>query len=346
MYARFSTQATKTLPRRAVLSHTANPGAARPVLQVRFLTFHAPPEFAAQRAAARPGSWLLYRSHRQNFRRLQDRHPNIGHYRELFRISRHYLCDGHKMQETAATFVLGSEAIDHHAMPDATAIPAVPAAAPSAPIPAVHSDAPDEHLMLALRDGSEPAFTILFSRYKQAIFGFFRRRIADPARAEELTQETFVALFRAARRYEPRALFRTYLYAIAFRILRTDRRQSQFRALFSGATSQAESAVTKNRTENELWVRHALKKLDPTDREIVMLREYQQLSYAEIATLLNMPLNTVRSRLFRGREALRDLLVPPQNVRTGSAGRVPLGPADFPAPRPGDEEKPPRKGQR
>jgi RNA polymerase sigma-70 factor (ECF subfamily) len=243
--------------------------------------------------------------------------------RELSPVSRHYLCDGHKMQETAAAFVLGSEAIHHHAMPDATVIPAVPAAAPLAPIPAVNSDSSDEHLMLALREGSEPAFTILFHRYKQPIFGFFSRRVADPARAEELLQETFVALFRAARRYEPRALLRTYLYAIAFRILRTDGRKSRFRALFFGATSQAESAVTRSRTENELWVRSALKRLDPTDREMVMLREYQQLSYAEIATLLNIPLNTVRSRLFRAREALRDLLVPPN---------APLRPGDAAAP--------------
>jgi hypothetical protein len=58
MYARFSTQATKTLPRRAVLSHTANPGAARPVLQARFLTFHAPPELSP---IAKPASkyWAL-----------------------------------------------------------------------------------------------------------------------------------------------------------------------------------------------------------------------------------------------------------------------------------------------
>jgi RNA polymerase sigma-70 factor, ECF subfamily len=247
------------------------------------------------------------------------------------------------MQETAATRVLSSEAIHQDAMPDATASPALPAQA--TPSLAVASDSADEHLMLALRDGSEPAFTILFHRYKQPIFGFFSRRVGDSARAEELTQETFVALFRAAKRYEPRALFRTYLYAIAFRILRADRRKYQFRAFFFGAASQVESAVTKDRTENELWVRHALKKLDPTDREIVMLREYQQLSYAEIATLLNIPLNTVRSRLFRAREALRDLLVP-QNVTTCNAARRPLRPADFSAPRSGDEENSARKGQR
>jgi RNA polymerase sigma-70 factor (ECF subfamily) len=273
--------------------------------------------------------------------------PSFGHHRELSPISRHYPCDGHKMQDTAATFVLSSEAIHHHAMPDATAIPAMPAAAQSAPTLAVHSDSTDEQLMLALREGSEPAFTILFHRYKHPIFGFFSRRVAESARAEELTQETFVALFRAAKRYEPRALFRTYLYAIAFRTLRTERRKSQFRALFFGIVSQAESAITKSRTENELWVRRALKKLDPPDREIVMLREYQQLRYAEIATLLKIPLNTVRSRLFRAREALRDLLVPPNTQpapQSGSAGRPGLRPAASSAPPPGDEEKRAKKG--
>lgn len=62
--------------------------------------------------------------------------------------------------------------------------------------------------------------------------------------------------------------------------------------------------------EFQHWIREALEKLDPTEREIVMLREYEQLSYAEIAQLLHIPINTVRSRLFRARVALRHLLEP------------------------------------
>jgi RNA polymerase sigma factor (sigma-70 family) len=256
------------------------------------------------------------------------------------------------MQETVLRFVLSSEAMHHPAMSDATVIPVLPAAAQSALL-AAGSGSSDEQLMLALRDGSEPAFTILFHRYKQPIFGFFSRRVGDPATAEELTQETFIALFRAAKRYEPRALLRTYLYEIAFRILRTDRRKSQFRALFFGAASQLESAVTRSRTDNELWVRQALKKLDSTDREIVMLREYQQLSYAEISTVLDIPLNTVRSRLFRAREALRDLLIPPSAPPSAqsetpacSAGEPLLRPAPFSATPPDDRLASPQKAER
>jgi RNA polymerase sigma-70 factor, ECF subfamily len=168
----------------------------------------------------------------------------------------------------------------------------------------------DEQLMLAFSKGSPDAFTELFQRYKQPLFGFFRRRVVDPAHAEELTQEAFLAVLRAGSRYQPRALFRTYLYAIAFKILAAHRRKVAFRAAFLGAPSgAAEAAVVAS--DAELSLRHAVGKLERLDREILLLREFEELSYAEIADLLNVPLNTVRSRLFRARTALRELLAAP-----------------------------------
>jgi RNA polymerase sigma-70 factor (ECF subfamily) len=177
------------------------------------------------------------------------------------------------------------------------------------------SDAPanpasDEHLMLAFSQGSPEAFTELFRRYKQPIYGFFRRRIFDQPQAEELTQETFLALVRSAARYEPRALFRTYLYAIALKILRAHRRKAAFRATFFGERNSTPDPAKRDATESALWVRRAVAQLDPVDREILMLREFEQLSYAEIVDLLQLPINTVRSRLFRARMALRELLDP------------------------------------
>ena len=144
------------------------------------------------------------------------------------------------------------------------------------------------------------------------MYGFFCRRIADPANAEELAQETFFALLRARDHYEPRALFRTYLYAIGFKILRAHRRKAALRATFFGHGNPVWDLSKQDATESGLWVRRAVEKLDPLDREIVMLREFEQLSYAEIADLLELRLNTVRSRLFRARTALRDLLEPPK----------------------------------
>jgi RNA polymerase sigma-70 factor, ECF subfamily len=166
----------------------------------------------------------------------------------------------------------------------------------------------DEQLMTAFARGSTDAFTELFSRYKQPLFGFFWRRVGDRAQAEELTQETFIAVIRAASRYEPHARFRSYLYAIAFKILRAFRRKAAFRATFFGSPPDHFEPAQDSGLDTQLFMREALRKLNGMDREVLLLREFEQLSYTEIANLLQIPLNTVRSRLFRARTALRDLL--------------------------------------
>ena len=162
----------------------------------------------------------------------------------------------------------------------------------------------DEALMLEFRGGSRAAFEELFARYRKPLYGFFARRLNNPERAEDLVQETFLAVIRAAFRYEPRALVRTYLYGIALNLLAAERRK------FSTSTSgqSAPEPVTGGTPEYVLWVRQAMEKLDSRDREILMLREYEQLSYSDIAELLRIPVNTVRSRLFRSRLALKSYL--------------------------------------
>lgn len=210
------------------------------------------------------------------------------------------------MQDRLPAFVLNSETLPQKPMSETPANPTHSTVHPESQ----RAGWSDERLMLAFTQGSSEAFTELFQRYKQPVYGFFRRRMSDPANAEELTQETFFALLRAAARYAPRALFRTYLYAIGFKILRAHRRKAAFRATFFGHRNSIWDASKPDATESGLWVRHAVEKLDPLDREIVMLREFEQLSYAEIADVLQLPLNTVRSRLFRARTALRELLEP------------------------------------
>src|SRR5271166_463331 len=175
-----------------------------------------------------------------------------------------------------------------------------------AAIPGAESS--DEQLMIAFSRGSNDAFTELFARYKQPIFGFFWRRVADRAQAEELAQETFVAVIRAAPRYEQSARFRTYLYAIALKILRAYRRKAAFRATFLGSPPEYAEPAAESGVVTQLFMREALRKLEDMDREILLQREFEQLNYAEIAELLNLPVNTIRSRLFRARSALRELL--------------------------------------
>ncbi len=174
----------------------------------------------------------------------------------------------------------------------------------------------DELLMVAFSrgassDSSKEAFGELFSRYKQPVFGFFRRRVVDASLAEELTQETFLAVLGAAGRYEPSATFRTYLYAIAFNVLRAHRRKAAFRAMFWSANAGEKEPVARGSLDADVVLRDAVGRLDRVDREILLLREFEELSYAEIAELLKLPLNTVRSRLFRARMALRELLAAP-----------------------------------
>lgn len=222
------------------------------------------------------------------------------------------------MQDALPALVLHSEALPP-AMNDASPTPTSAA-----------SPATDEHLMLAFSKGSAESFNQLFLRYRQPIYGFFRRRTADPHHAEELSQETFLALVRAAARYEPRALFRTYLYAIAFKILRADRRKAAFRATFFGQPKRVPDPARQDATESALWVRRAVEKLDAIDREILLLREFEQISYAEIADLLELPINTVRSRLFRARAALRDLLEPsaaPASGKTAQSSEASASPS-------------------
>lgn len=171
----------------------------------------------------------------------------------------------------------------------------------------------DEQLMLDFQRGSKDAFAELFARYREPIYGYFRRRLADAARAEELAQETFLAVLRAVTRYEPRALFRTYLYGIAFLQLAAERRKSARREAILDLTTVDLPAAGDSEATAE--IRQALEKLGPDEREVLMLREYEQLSYAEIAALQRVPINTVRSRLFRARMALKELLVTPRAAR-------------------------------
>lgn len=169
----------------------------------------------------------------------------------------------------------------------------------------------DEQLVIEFQQGSREALVELFERYREPVYGFFRRRLANPARAEELAQECFLALLQNVNRYEPRASFRSYLYGIALHLVAAERRKA--------GREVAENEKLDDRTmegsaaqgrDTGIWVRKALENLEKNEREILLLREYEQLSYEEIGALLRVPMNTVRSRLFRARMALKEQLVP------------------------------------
>jgi RNA polymerase sigma-70 factor (ECF subfamily) len=169
----------------------------------------------------------------------------------------------------------------------------------------------DEQLMQECQRGApgwEPrgreAFGELFRRYRQRVYAYFRRRISSPARAEELAQEAFVAVLEAAPRWEPRALFRTWLYGIAFNLCMAERRKSAHEITFATVAegddpleerqaSATSGLLAATDPDTAVWVRAAIAQLDDDHREVLLLREYEELSYDEIATLVGVPVNTV-----------------------------------------------------
>ena len=170
----------------------------------------------------------------------------------------------------------------------------------------------DEELMLDFQRGARESFDELFARYRQRVYGFFRRRACDAGRAEDLAQETFLAVLRGSERYEPRATFRSYLFGIAFRQLFSERRRGKQAQLAEPHRSDTahEPLIMPADPTDSFWVRRAVEQLDSDHREVLLLREFEQLSYAEIAELLRIPVNTVRTRLFRARMELKSLLLP------------------------------------
>src|SRR5687767_8027340 len=109
----------------------------------------------------------------------------------------------------------------------------------------------DEQLMLEYQAGSSQAFEDLFERHRNPVYGFFRRRLNNAARAEELAQDTFIIILRGSAQYEPKARFRTYMYSIAIKQLWSERRKEL-------RDERLTTGVTQERLEpspaTSLWV--------------------------------------------------------------------------------------------
>jgi RNA polymerase sigma factor (sigma-70 family) len=117
----------------------------------------------------------------------------------------------------------------------------------------------DEALMDEIRQGRRAAFETLFDRYREPIWAFFRRRTPDEGRAEELAQDTFVAVLEGAARYERRGTFRSYLFGIAYNVLLADRRKAAHRAT-DGLDAEPPARDFAD-PDPGIWVRDALARL-------------------------------------------------------------------------------------
>ncbi|HXG63272.1 MAG TPA: sigma-70 family RNA polymerase sigma factor [Planctomycetota bacterium] len=188
---------------------------------------------------------------------------------------------------------------------------------------------PDHEIMARLKGAPEDlvmeGFEILVARHKNAIVSFLYRYVGDFRTAEDLAQETFLRVFRKIGDYNNSARFSTWLYTIASNLAKDEfkRRARHPARSLDGAgarndttrpvpevradTTESVPDVRLQHDEARQAVRRALELLEEQDREILLLKDVQGLSYEEIAHVLNVPLGTVKSRLSRARLAFKEV---------------------------------------
>jgi RNA polymerase sigma-70 factor, ECF subfamily len=176
-------------------------------------------------------------------------------------------------------------------------------------------DESDERLMLRFQAGDARAFEALVRRHRTPVFSFLLRLTGDSGRAEDLCQDAFLKVVRAAEGWEERARFRTWLFAIARNLAVDESRRMAFRRAESlddpagGAARTASDGPAPDRAAEAALLRPkleaALASLPPEQREVFLLREHAGLRFAEIAEVTGTPENTVKSRMRYALEGLR-----------------------------------------
>ena len=167
--------------------------------------------------------------------------------------------------------------------------------------------------------GDEQAYRDLVRRYQRQVFSLARRMVGSAEDAEDLTQETFVRMFRALERYDASRSFPAWLFTIATRLCIDHLRRRRVRPI---SMVQRDSATDEDYTleiedqgprpdelavlaEEEGRVQDLIDSLPHHYRIVVMLRHQQDLSYEEIAEALHLPLGTVKARIHRARALLK-----------------------------------------
>lgn len=183
----------------------------------------------------------------------------------------------------------------------------------------------DEALMTACAEGLEPAFREIVERYQGKVLNLITRYVGDRDRAEELAQETFLRVHRHRANYRMRGKFSSWLFTIAVNLARNELRNTKRRGptvAIDPMTGTNEAGTlhledegfdpeeATGRSEVAAIVRGAIMELPVHHREVLILRELQELTYEEIADILAIPGGTVRSRINRARLALKDRLAP------------------------------------
>jgi len=180
----------------------------------------------------------------------------------------------------------------------------------------------DGELVRRAQAGESAAFDVLMMRYQDRVYNTCYRMCNNREDAADLTQSTFLRAYEALGRFRTEARFFTWLYRIAVNLALTHRRRARLRRTLSlvGSDEQRaghepvdahQSAAPSNRLqaqEQQRLLAEALAQLDEEYRAAVVLRDIEGLDYAAIAEILDVPVGTVKSRIFRGRMMLREML--------------------------------------
>ena len=164
----------------------------------------------------------------------------------------------------------------------------------------------DAELLARVGEGDDAAFATLYGRFADRVHRYALTVLRDRHLAEEVTQETMLAVWRGAKGYEGRSKVSTWIFGIArnqaHRLLE---REIRSRRRVEGPASLPDPAETVGREEAVLT---ALSSLPEPQREVVFLTFYEGLSYPEISELLGVPQGTVKSRMYHARRKLAEAL--------------------------------------
>ena len=174
---------------------------------------------------------------------------------------------------------------------------------------------PDVDLMLRFQKGDEPAFEELVRRHTRGVLNLVYRYLGDASCAEDAAQDVFVKVYRARKKYQPKAKFSTWLFRIAvnhcLNEIRSRRSQPTSAAPIDDLLEEpAGTPVDAQLRRQELRrdVKEAIDALPENQRMAVILARYQEMSYDEIAGAMGLSLEAVKSVLFRAKENLKQRL--------------------------------------
>jgi RNA polymerase sigma-70 factor (ECF subfamily) len=182
----------------------------------------------------------------------------------------------------------------------------------------------DLRLVERLRKGHERAYEELIGRFQQPVYILAIRLLGDPSEAADVVQEVFLKVFRNIGSFRGQSSLKTWIYRITVNeshnarrwFFRHRRREVELDTKPEESRDWRESIPDQNRSpydealnqQRHVMIEAALERISPIFREAVVLRDIGDLSYEEIAEVLNVSLGTVKSRILRGREALREQL--------------------------------------